>query len=154
MPNPIFPKTLDNATRLARPALWILALLSLLKLAMSLNWIFNGRQVAIDADGIPLDTFPPAAAQAILAVFAVWALAHGLIALLGFLALARYRAMVPLAFVLLLTEHAGRKVVFHYLPLPRTGEPPAFAINVGLFALEIVGLGLALWRRDGAPAEA
>jgi len=110
-----------------------------MKLAMSLNTIFNGYVVAGSADGIPLDTFPSAAAQTVVALFAIWGLAHLMICLLCILVLVRYRSMVPLMLVLLLLEHLSRKLILQFLPMVRTGTPPGFFINFMLLALMIAG---------------
>jgi hypothetical protein len=91
----LLPAAIDNTYSGRRAALWIFALLLLMKLIMSLNTIFNGRNVASNADGIPIDRYPPAAAQTILAMFSIAALAHLMIALAGVLVLIRYRSAVP-----------------------------------------------------------
>ena len=50
----LFPRQADNGFEGHRAALWLLGLLIALKLAMSLNSIFNTESVAAGADGIPL----------------------------------------------------------------------------------------------------
>ena len=144
MLNQLLPERIDNTYRGSKVALWLFVLLVLGKIAMSLNVIFNGRLVAITADGIPLDTFTPAAAQTAVALFAIWGSAHLTICLLCILVLARYRAMVPLMFALLLLEHLGRKLVLYFVPLVRIGTPPGFVINLVLLGVMIVGLLLSL----------
>jgi hypothetical protein len=67
--------------------------------------------------------------------------------LLGALALVRYRAMVPLVFLLLLLEHLGRKLILALMPVAQAGSPPAFSINVFLIGLTALGLALSLWGR-------
>ena len=150
----LLPRQFDNAYRGSRGALWLLGLLLAMKAAMSLNSIFNGRVVASSADGIPLDTFTPAAAQTVVALFAIWAVAQLAICGLGVLALARYRSMVPLILALILLEHASRKLVLYFIPVARTGSPPGWMVNLVLFTLEVVGLALALRRREDRPAKA
>jgi hypothetical protein len=116
----------------------------LIKLAMSLNSIFNGYVVASSADGIPLDTFPSAAAQTVVALFAIWGLAHLMICLLCILVLVRYRSIVPFMFAFLLLENLSRKLLLQFVPMVRTGTPPGFYLNLGLLTLMIVGLALSL----------
>lgn len=65
------------------------------------------------------------------------------------LVLARYRAMIPFMFALLLLEHLGRRLIFWVMPIARTGTPPGFYVNLILTALLVVGLALSLWSRDG-----
>src|SRR5438874_12662174 len=96
----LLPARIDNTYRGASVALWLFGVVLLLKLIMSVNSIFNGYSVATTADGVPLQSFPPAAVQVVVYMFAAWGLAHFVISLLGVLALIRYRAMVPLLFTL------------------------------------------------------
>ena len=143
----LLPQTIDNTYRGHRLALWLFGLLLFMKLAVSLNSIFNGYSVASSADGIPLDTYPPAAARTIVALFALFGLAHFMICLLGILVLVRYRSMIPFMFALLLVEHLSRRLILLLIPIVRVGTPPAFAVNLVLAALMIAGLALSLWRR-------
>jgi len=147
MVNELLPKRIDNTYRGAKLAPWLFALLLLLKTVISLNSIFNGYSVATSADGIPLDTFPPGAAQTIVSDFALWGLSQFMLCLLGILVLARYRSMIPFMFALLLLEYSSRKLILHFLPVVKIGTPPGFYVNLILLTLMIVGLALSLWSR-------
>ena len=142
----LLPQRVDNTYRGHKLALWLFGAVVLMKLAMSLNSIFNGYVVASSADGIPLGTFPSSAARTVIALFAIWGLAHLMICLLCILVLVRYRSMVPLMLALLLLEHLSRKLILQFLPIVRTGTPPGFLINFMLLALMIAGLALSLLR--------
>jgi hypothetical protein len=150
MVNRFLPQRIDNAYRGHRLALWLFGLVVFMKTSIGLGTIFNGRNAAISADGIPLDTFSPAAAQAFLSVFAIWGYAHVMIGLLCILVLFRYRAMLPFMFALLLLEHLGRKLILFVMPIVKTGTPPGLFINLALVALMIVGLFLSLRTKDKA----
>jgi len=145
--NQLLPRQIDNTYRGHKLALWLFGLLLAMKIAMSLNSIFNGYTVATSADGIPLDTFTLAGARTVVSIFAIWGLAHLMICLLGVLVLVRYRSMIPLMFAMLLLEHVSRKLILLFLPIIRTGTPPGFYVNLVLLALMIVGLALSLWRQ-------
>jgi hypothetical protein len=151
MSSPLLPRRADNEYRGRTVALWIFGLVVFVKLAMGLNATFNGRSVASTADGIPLDTYTPAGAQAFVSVFALLGVAHVVLGLLGVLVLVRYRALVPLMFAFLLLEHLGKRLVVRLLPIERIGAPPASVINLALFALMAVGLALSLWGGRKAP---
>jgi hypothetical protein len=138
------PQRIDNSYRGHKLALWLFALVVFMKTSIGLGTIFNGRNTAITADGIPLDTFTPAGAQAFLSVIAIWGLAQVMIGLLCILVLVRYRAMVSFMFSLLLLEHLSRKLILFVMPIAKTGTPPGFFINLALVALMIVGLVLSL----------
>ena len=144
----LLPRHVDNTYHGYRFALWLFAVLVLVKVAMSVNSIFNGRLVASSADGIPLDTFTPAGAQTVVTMFALWGLAHVVICVLCGLVLARYRALVPLMYTLLLLEQLSRRLIVLVMPIARTGTPPGFSVNVGLLVLTVVGLVLSLRSRD------
>jgi hypothetical protein len=149
----LLPRSIDNSYGGHKLALWLLAIVVLVKGAIGVNSIFNGYVVATSADGIPLDTFTPAGAKAVIAFLALWGLSHLIFSLLGVLALFRYRAMVPLIFFLLLLEHLGRKLVLLVMPIAKMGPTPVFSINVVLIGLMVVGLALSLWgqnKRGGA----
>jgi hypothetical protein len=148
MPGQLLPQRIDNSYRGHKLALWLFGLVVLVKTGIGVGTIFNGRDAAINADGIPLDAFTPAGAQAFVSVFAAWGLAQVTIGVLCILVLIRYRALVPFMFALLLLEHLLRRLIFFVLPMPRIGEPPGFVINLALVAVMIVGLGLSLWNRD------
>ena len=141
----LLPQRIDNTYRGHKLALWLFGLLVLIKTAMSVNSIFLGHKVATSADGIPLDTFPPAAAETIVAMFAIWGLAHLMICLLCVLVLVRYRALIPFMFLFLLVEHLGRKLILQFISIARTGTPPGSFVNLALLAVMIVGLALSLW---------
>lgn len=151
--NRLLPRHIDNTYHGYKLALWLFALLVLMKVAMSLNSIFNGHSVASSADGIPLDTFTPAGAQAVVSMFAAWGLAQLIICLVCILVLALYRAMIPFMFALLLLEHLGRRLIFLVMPIVRNGTPPGFYVNLVLIALMVVGLALSLLSRDSRQAK-
>lgn len=151
MLNRLLPRQVDNTYHGYKLALWLFALVILMKVAMSVNSIFNGHMVASSADGIPLDTFTPASAQAVVSLFAAWGLAQLVICLLCIVVLARYRALVPFMFALLLLEHLSRRLIFLVMPIVRTGTPPGFFVNLALLALMAVGLALSLRSHDSPP---
>ena len=149
----LLPPRIDNDYRGYKVALWLFGLVLIVKAGMSGNSIINSYHVATVADGIPLQTFPPAAAQTVLFMFAAWGLAHLLISLLGALALVRYRAIVPLLFLLILLEQAGRRVIHLFHPVATAGTPRGFYVNLLLWALMIAGVALS-FRYGAKKAEA
>ena len=149
----LFPQRVDNTYRGYKLALWFFALVVLMKVAMSLNSIFNGYFVASSADGIPLDTFTAAGAQTVVSLFAIWGLAQLVICVLCILVAVRYRSMLPFMLALLLLEALSRRLILHFLPLARTGSPPGFSVNLALLALIVVGLALSLRSQDNPQAE-
>ena len=140
----LLPARIDNEFHGHRAALWLLGLHVALKLVMSLNSIFNTRSVATGADGLRLDALPLDGAQALLMLFALVAIGQLFLTLLALLALARYRAMVPLVFAMLLLEQLCRRALALGYAVPREGPPVGTYINIGLTAILLIGLVLSL----------
>jgi hypothetical protein len=142
----LFPRVADNGYLGRRLGLWLFALMPL-KIAMGLNVMLNAPSVAKSADGIPVDTFGGAAGPAFLSMFAAWGLCQLVLGLSCLVVLLRYRSLVPLAFLALLLEQAGRKLLQLYWPIERIGAPPGTYINVALLGIMALGFVLSLWRR-------
>lgn len=150
----LLPDRIDNAYGGHRIALWLFGAVVIMKAGIGLGTIFNGRSAALSADGIPIDSFTPDGEQTVVALFAAWGLAQLMLNLIGLVVLARYRAMVPFMFAILLVENVTRKLIFWFLPIPRSGSPPGLYINLALILVMIVGLVLSLRDRGGHRDEA
>ncbi len=146
----LLPQHIDNTYRGYKVALWLFGLVLGVRITQSVFVIFNGYSTAKDADGIPLDTYTPAASQTLLALFAQGALSRLIVSLLCVLVLVRYRSAIPFMFVLLLLNYLASLVIFQFVPLVRTGTPPGPIVNMMMFALMIIGLALSLRSRATA----
>ena len=162
----VFPKQFDNAYRGHWLAIWIFVPVVLVKLIMGVNVagldpLISNVVILKTADGVPLDTFGPAAASLVVFLFASWALGLLLFSLLALAALIRYRAMIPLMYLVLLTEQIGRKGLLLINPIVRAHEPIVRAvanqgvsagalINWGLTAALVIGVLLSLHQRASA----
>jgi hypothetical protein len=143
----ILPPCIDNTYRGQKVALWIFGLVVALRLLQSVMIIFNGHSIAISADGIPLDTFSPPAAQAVVTMFVLSGVSRLIIALLCALVLLRYRSAVPFMFAVLISGYIASTVVLWLLPLASVGSPPGPGVNAVSFAMMIIGFVLSLWKR-------
>jgi hypothetical protein len=143
----LFPRTIDNTYRGSKVALWLLGFTILLKATQSVAIVFDGRRTAMNADGIPIDTYPAAAAQTILALFALLSLWRLLVCLAGVIVLARYRGAAPLMLALFLLQYLASLLMLRFVPLASVGTPPGPTINLVLAALVLVGLILSLRQR-------
>ena len=146
----LFPARIDNAYQGSRIALGILGLLIAVRTMQSVMILVNGYSIAQSADGIPLETYPAAAAQTIVALFTLSAVNRLVISLICVVVLVRYRRAVPLMFVLLLVTYAAGQLVGRVVPIVRVGQPPAAIMNLTLLGLTIIGLVLSLWKRRAA----
>jgi hypothetical protein len=148
----LLPQHLDNRYQGSKVALWLFGLVVMMKSAQSLAIIFRGDVTARGADGIPLESFSPDAAATVVAVFAQGSLWRLFFCLVGAATLIRYRTGVPLMFALFALNYLAAQLVLQYVPLPRVGKPVGPVINLVLFVVMLVGLGLSLWRRGRAAA--
>src|SRR5438270_13107797 len=105
-----------------------------IKCIMGVNSIFNSYSVTSSADGIPLDTFPSAAAQTVVALFSLVGLSHLTIGLLGMLVVVQYRSAIPFMFALILLDHLSGEVILRVMPIATNGTSSATAINFVLCA--------------------
>jgi hypothetical protein len=149
----LLPQCIDNTYRGHKLALWLFALVVSVKILQSLVVIFNSYSVVKSADGIPLETYTPAGAQAVVAVFALSGLSRLIISLLCVLVLVRYRSVITFMFALLALDYLARELILHFIPLARTGTPPGPLVNLILFSLTIVGLALSLWSQGNLGAQ-
>ena len=141
----LVPRIADNRYPGRMLGLWLFALMPL-KIVMGLNVMVNAPSVAQSADGIPVHTFGAAAAPTFLSMFAAWGLCQLVLGLASLVVLVRYRSLVPLAFLTLLLEQAGRKLLQLHWPIERVGTPPGTYINAVLLGIMALGLVLSLWR--------
>ena len=143
----ILPPSIDNTYRGHKLALWLFAVVLFVRMAQSVTVMFAGDYVARSADGIPLETFSPAAAQTVVAIFGLSSLNRLFILLLGVLALMRYRSAVSLMFVVLMLNYLAGQLFLQFVPLVRIGTPQGPLINLILFVLMVIGLPLSLRHR-------
>ncbi len=141
----LFPGVADNRYPGQRLGLWLFALM-LVKIAMGLNVMLNAPEIARSADGVPVETFGAAAAAAFSFVFAAWGLGQFVLGLLSLAILLRYRSLVPLTFLVLLIEQAGRMFLRFYWPVHRIDTAPGAAINAVLVGVMLLGFVLSVWR--------
>ena len=148
--NRIFPKQIDNVFRGHWLALGLFGLFVALKLVMGANSALNARSVASGADGIPIDGLG-SAGDIVVRLFSLQGFSSFVLALLALLVLIRYRAMVPLMFLVFLVEMLGRRGLAMLNPMaqPESGTSVGFYINLGLLLILVLGLALSLVGRSG-----
>ena len=145
--NRIFPKHLDNRASGHWLATWLLIPIVLVRAIIGFNSMVFSRSIATTADAIPLDTFGPDGAEAVISLFALLGLLTLLFALLGAVVLIRYRAMIPLMYLMLLIQQLGSKALLLMHPIVRSGSASLgstvvlviLAMTVGGFVLSLIG---------------
>ncbi len=143
----IFPQTIDNKLNGQWLGYLLLVPVLLLKIAIAIGSMVMPAE-ANSTDGIEMSGYPVTALQEAIASTALLGLLHLSIGLIGVLALIRYRAMIPLIYVWLLFEFAGRRLLLTIYPIERAGDTStASTINLMLLALMVVGFGFSIWPR-------
>ncbi len=138
----IFPRQLDNAYGGHRLAIWMLAAIVIVRLIQGVNSTLLSRFLAVSADGIPLYSYSPAAAQTIVSTIALLGFQMLVLPAQGVVVLIRYRAMIPFMYLLLLFQQLGQKAVLLFHPIARTGASGANAGSVvvlAILAMTVVG---------------
>lgn len=157
MLNRLFPKTIDNRFRGFQAALWLYVLLLFPYVGTSLVHIFNADGGAQSVSTIPLNTYSGGAAQNIIALYARMGEAQLLLGLVFVLVLIRYRALIPLMYLLLILNYVGERAVGYYKPLVLAGISAAAAPRLLFAAITVIGLVLSLMGRGydfGRPSAA
>ena len=148
--NTLLPQRIDNSYSGQKLAIWLFAVVVFVKMLQSVFVIFVGDSIVRSADGIPLETYTPEAAQTVVAVFAAMGLSRLMISLLCVLVLVRYRSVTTFMFALLALHDVTRELILHPI---RIGTPPGIIVNFVLFALTLAGLALSLWTQSNAEAQ-
>ena len=142
----LLPRQVDNDYRGHPFALWVFVPLTAITIVRSLIHILRADGGAQSIATIPLDTYPPAAAGAVITIFAIWGVSQLLVGLFYLLVLVRYRALIPLMYVSVFLEYLGRMLVGTWKPLTTLATPPGSSINGVMIFLSLAML-LLCWRR-------
>lgn len=148
----LFPRQIDNFYQGHVLAIWLFAPVLALKTAMGfnvggLNPFVSSRFILMQADGVPVDAYPADAAAHLVFTFAAWGLSLFLLALLGWIVLIRYRAMLPLMILTLSLEQIGRMVLSNAMLPHRDWShaiPAGALINWSLAGMLLLALVLSL----------
>ena len=142
----IFPKQIDNDYRGYQLAVWLLALLLLMKIfavvsASGLNPFWTSRDFLQGVEKVPLDNFGRSAADAAILLFAWWGFTALILTVLGLIAVVRYRAMIPLIYLLTVLNHIGQQMLTDSSPV--VGMLGAHASRP-LIAIAVLLIGFAM----------
>lgn len=150
MLNRILPGRVDNRYRGYAVALWLFVPITFIKLATSFTHLFNADGGAQSISTIPLDTYPASAAQNIVGLFARMGLEQFLLASLFVLVLIRYRAMIPLMYMVIIAHYLGGRGVAEMKPLVLAGTSGVKFVGPVIAVLSAAGLLLSLTGRGYA----
>jgi hypothetical protein len=140
----LFPERIDNTFPGRRVALYAFYPVTALILWRSLHHLVAADGGAQTIATMPLDSYPPGAAQNIVAIFAQWGLSQLLLGLMYLAACLRYRAMIPLMWLLLVLEAAGRQIAGTFKPIATLHTAPGAAGNLPMLAFALIMLSLSI----------
>ena len=143
----ILPRSLDAGYQGHPVAKWALVVLTLVTLWRSLVHIFLSDGGAQSIATIPLDTFTPTGAAAVVTIFAMWGLSQLLLGLFYVVVLWRYPALIPFVYVLFVAEYVGRFFIGVASPPIALERPPGAVANVIFPLLGAALLALSLKRK-------
>lgn len=146
----IIPACIDNHYRGHRLGLWLFVPITFINVSRSLTHLFKADGGAQSISTIPLDTYSSSAAQNIVGLFARIGLEQLLLASLFVLILVRYRAMIPLMYVLIVAHYIGARVVSQAKPLVLAGTSGVSTPFLVIAVLSVAGLVLSLIGRGYA----
>lgn len=156
MLNRLLPERVDNRYRGHAAALWFFAPITLMKVGVSLLHIFRADGGAQSISTIPLDAYPAGAAQNVIGLFARMGVEQLMLGLLFVVVLLRYRALIPLMYVLLVASYVAKEGVAYAKPLALAGTSAANIPALFIGVLSIAGLLLSLsgkgYRSQTSPA--
>jgi hypothetical protein len=141
------PKSIDNHYHGQKLALWLFWVVVIIRALQGVSLIVDGHSIVKDADGIPLETFPVAASQSIVGMFAISGGSRIVLSLLGILTFVRYRSAIPLILALLALDQLAKEFLLYFYPLYRVGSPVGPIVNLVLLSLTIIGFVLSIWDR-------
>jgi len=145
----VLPDTVTNDYPGARVALWFFVALTAFTLIRSVIHIVAPDGGAQSIATIPLDSFSPNGAAAVIHLFGLWGLSQLVVASLYVVVLARYRSLIPLFYLLAIVEYAVRLVLTFAKPVETAGTAPGAIGNYVLIPILGVMLWLSLRRRKG-----
>jgi hypothetical protein len=107
----LLPRSIDNRYRGSQVALWILVPITLLTFYRGGVHLLLPDSGAQSIATIPLDSYSAEGAKTVVSFIAQWGWLQLLMACLYVIVLFRYRALIPLIYLLLFVEYVGRNVI-------------------------------------------
>jgi hypothetical protein len=152
----LFPKQFDNDYRGYWVAVVLFVVVVALRVVQAVDVIVITEMVMKGADGIRIERFDPEAAQTAKALFSLLGVQGFILPILCFIALLRYRSMIPLMFVILLLQSLAGRIMITLRPVSMTpneaevfmGISIGLAFSLAVWAMTILGLVLSLKDRS------
>ncbi len=141
----ILPENINNNFLGYNLAKYVFYFLTAITLWRSQHHLFSPDGGAQSIATIPLDTFSSNGAAAVIGVFGLWGLSQLIIGILYLTTSLRYRALIPLMYLLMCIEYCVRAFYFPFFkPIPTAGTAPGALSNIPLIVISLTMLVLSL----------
>lgn len=140
----LLPQPADNNFRGHPIAKWTFIAMTVLTIGRSLAHMFLPDSGAQSIATIPLDGFSAEAATVIIGMFAQWGLTQLMFGAIYVLTIWRYQSLIPLMWLFIFLEYAGRLLLGFYKPFETVGTAPGAIGNIIFPVLAAVMLVLSL----------
>jgi hypothetical protein len=144
MKNRLLPSSVDNNFDGHPASLWLFGLITIVSLGRSLTHIFLPDGGAKSIATVPLSQYSSGAESSVISLFALWGLSQLLVVIVMSIAALRYRSMIPMLYLFLIGEYAGRICIGVFKPLETLQTPPGATGSLVILSASLVGLLLSL----------
>ncbi len=144
----LFPQPVTNRYGGAPIARWVFMLLTVNTVARALAHIFLPDGGAQSIATIPLSSFTSNGSSTVVHIFALWGLSQLLFGLLYIVVLWRYQSLIPLMYLFIVVEYAGRLLLALAKPIVTDGTAPGAIGNFVLIPLALLMLVLSLREKE------
>jgi hypothetical protein len=121
----ILPRLVDDIYNGHKLALYFFYFITLITIGRSCIHIFASDGGAQSIATIPLNSFTPSGAEAVIFMFAQWGIAQLMVGLIYLLVGLRYRRLIPLMYVFIFFEWSSRIALMIFKSIETTGIAPA-----------------------------
>ncbi|MFT6807535.1 MAG: hypothetical protein ACJA01_000755 [Saprospiraceae bacterium] len=128
----ILPIVVNNNYRGQKIALWFFYLITAVTVVRSCIHMFKSDGGAQSIGAIPLDTYSDGAAGVVIGIFAYWGLSQLMFGIMQVIVALKYKSLIPLMYLMLILEWAGRFVLGMYKPIETVGQAPGGIGNMVL----------------------
>jgi len=140
----LFPKTITNEFPGHKLVLYVFYVLTAFSLFRAMLHLFSRDGGAQSVATIPLDTYSAGPAATLIGIFSLWGMSQLVIALIYLMASLRYRAMIPLLYILLVVENLGSLLFYFMKPIETSGAAPGDITYYVFIILGLIMLGISL----------
>lgn len=144
MKNRILPRTISNEFKGHKAALWAFYVYTLYTLFRGVMHAFLPDGGAQSIATIPLDTYSVEAVRVIVSIFAQWGLSQLLFALANLIVAIKYKALIPVMYILGIIDMVGRIIIIQLKPFEVAEAAPGgigsyiiLPILIALFLLSV-----------------